>query len=107
MHYLMLLIAIILEVCASSLLEYSEGFTKIGPSAVCVFLYALCCYFLSKALLRIDLGVAYATWCSVGIIATSIIAAVVFDQKLTPVGILGITLILAGCILVNLFGSVK
>ncbi|MBO5514270.1 MAG: hypothetical protein J5961_06750 [Mogibacterium sp.] len=52
-----------------------------------------------------DLGIAYATWCSVGIIATSIIAAVVFGQKLTPIGVVGLVLILSGCLLVNLFGS--
>lgn len=107
MHYLMLFIAILIEVCASSLLEYSEGFTRVGPSVVCVLLYAVCCFFLARALLAIDLGVAYATWCSVGIVATSIIAYLVFDQKLTPAGIVGIILILIGCIMVNLFGSVE
>lgn len=105
MHYLMLFMAIMLEVCASSLLEYSEGFTRVGPSVICVLLYAVCCFLLSRALLAIDLGVAYATWCSIGIVATSIIAYFAFDQKLTPAGVIGIILILVGCLLVNLFGS--
>lgn len=105
MHYVMLFGAIILEVIASSMLEYSEGFTKLGPSLFCAALYAISAFLLAKALLKIDLGIAYATWCSLGIIATCIIAAVAFGQKLTPIGIVGVALILCGCLLINLFGS--
>ena len=107
MHYLMLCAAILIEVAASSMLEYSEGFTKFGPSLACVCMYALSAFLLAKVLLHIDLGVAYATWCSLGIVATSIIAAVVFGQKLTPLGVIGVVLILSGCLLVNLFGAAK
>lgn len=107
MHYFMLCIAILIEVAASSMLEYSNGFTRLGPSLLCVCMYAVSAFFLARALLEIDLGVAYATWCSLGIVATSIIAAVVFGQKLTPLGIIGVVLILSGCILVNLFGSAR
>lgn len=105
MHYALLCVAILIEVFASSMLEYSEGFTKPGPSILCVCLYAVCAFCLAKALLKIDLGVAYATWCSLGIVATSIIAAVLFGQKLTPLGVTGVVLIICGCLLVNLFGS--
>lgn len=107
MHYVMLFAAILIEVAASSMLEYSNGFTKLGPSALCIFLYGVSAFLLARALLKIDLGVAYATWCSLGIIATSIVAAVVFGQKLTPLGIVGVTLILCGCLLVNLFGAAR
>lgn len=68
-------------------------------------LHVFCCFVFAKALLGIDLGVAYATWSSVGIIAASIIAAVAFDQKLSVAGIVGIALIITGCILVNMFGT--
>lgn len=105
MHYVMLFGAIIVEVIASSLLEYSEGFTKPGPSVFCMLLYGVSAFLLARALLKIDLGIAYATWCSLGIIATCIIAALAFGQKLTPIGIVGVVLILSGCILINLFGS--
>ena len=59
----------------------------------------------SKALNRIDLGIAYATWSAVGIVATSIIAALAFGQKLTTAGVVGMGLILAGVVVVHLFGS--
>ncbi len=107
MHYILLFIAIALEISATTLLGCSEGFTRIGPSAGSIILYGFCCFCFSKALLGIDLGVAYATWSSVGIIAASIIAAVAFDQKLTIAGIVGIVLIITGCILVNMFGAMK
>ena len=107
MHYLLLGMAIVLEVTGTSLLEYSEGFTKILPTicSICLYICSLLC--LSRALLKIDLGIAYATWCSVGIICTSIIAYVVFHQKLSTAGIVGITLIICGCVIVNLFGTVR
>ena len=62
-------------------------------------------YAFSKALLRIDLGVAYATWCAGGIVATTIISALVFGQKLNTIGVIAIVLIIAGCVILNLFGT--
>lgn len=85
------------------MLGYSDGFTKIGPSVGSIVLYGFCCFFFAKALLGIDLGIAYATWSSVGIIAASIIAASVFGQRLSAAGIIGIVLIIVGCILVNMY----
>lgn len=107
MHYVLLFIAIALEISATTMLGYSEGFTRLLPSAASVVLYGLCCFFFAKALLGIDLGIAYATWSSVGIIAASIIAAIAFGQKLTVPGLVGIALIISGCILVNLFGAAR
>ena len=60
---------------------------------------------ISKALLSIDLGVAYATWCAGGIVATTIISAAVFGQKVNTVGVIAIILIIVGCVILNLFGT--
>ena len=49
--------------------------------------------------------VAYATWCAGGIVVTSVISSVVFKQKLNMIGLVGIVLIVTGCIILNLFGS--
>ena len=97
MHYLLLFAAITLEIIATTLLKYSAGFTKLWPSLGSVA--------LSKALNSINLGVAYATWCAGGIVVTTIISALLFGQKLNMIGIAGIVLIVAGCIIVNLFGT--
>jgi len=102
MQYLFLGAAIVLEIIATTLLKASAGFTKLLPGLGCVIFYALC---FSRALLNIDLGVAYATWCAGGIVATTIISALVFGQKINLIGIVSIILIVVGCVLLNLFGS--
>ena len=100
MHYLLLGGAIALEIFATTQLKLSEGFTKLGPSVLSLLGYGVC-----KALNRLDLGIAYATWSAVGIVATSVIAALAFGQKLTTAGMVGMALIVAGVLVVNLFGS--
>lgn len=105
MQYILLCVAIILEIIATSLLKVSEGFTKLLPAFGCIILYVLCFYTFSKALLRIDLGVAYATWCAGGIVATTIISVLVFGQKINAAGITAIILIITGCVILNLFGT--
>lgn len=105
MQYILLCTAIILEIIATTLLKTSEGFTKLLPAFGCIVLYICCFYAFSKALLRIDLGVAYATWCAGGIVATTIISALVLGQKLNTIGVIAIVLIIAGCVILNLFGT--
>ena len=105
MQYILLGSAIILEIIATTLLKASEGFTKLLPAAGCIILDILCFYAFSEALLSIDLGVAYATWCAGGIVATTIISAAVFGQKVNTVGVIAIILIIVGCVILNLFGT--
>ncbi|MDO5388066.1 MAG: multidrug efflux SMR transporter [Clostridia bacterium] len=105
MAYILLGAAIVLELCATTMLKLSEGFTKILPTVLCLILYFVCFFCFSKSLLKINLGIAYATWCGVGIVATAIISAVVFKQGLSLTGILGLVLVVAGCIVLNLKGN--
>ena len=105
MPYVLLGTVIVLEIIATTLLKSSEGFTKLLPAVFCILFYILCFFIFSKALNSINLGVAYATWCAGGIVVTTIISALLFGQKLNMVGIAGIVLIVAGCIIVNLFGT--
>lgn len=105
MQYVLLAMAIVFEIIATTLLKASEGFSKLIPAAGCVVFYILCFYSFSKALLKIDLGVAYATWCAGGIVATTVIAAVVFGQKLNTAGVIAVVLIVVGCVILNLYGT--
>lgn len=105
MHYILLGAAIIFEIIATTLLKASEGFSKFMPAAGCVIFYVLCFYSFSKALLKINLGVAYATWCAGGIVATAVISSVVFGQKLNTIGIIAVILIVTGCVILNLYGT--
>lgn len=105
MPYILLAAAIALEICGTTFLKMSEGFTKLGPTVICLVLYFCCFFSFSKALNHIDLGVGYATWSAVGLVATAIISAVVFGQRLNTIGVIAIGLIVVGCVLLNLFGS--
>ena len=98
-------VAIIAEIIATTCLKASDGFTKFWPAAGCVVFYVVCYVTFSRALLQINLGVAYATWCAGGIVATTIISALLFGQKINMVGMIGIILIVAGCVILNLFGT--
>ncbi len=107
MAYILLSIAIGLELLATTLLKYSAGFTKLWPTLGCLLSYISCFYLLSKALNTINLGVAYATWSAVGIVATSIISAVLFGEKVNLTGIISLIMIISGCILLNLYGTMS
>lgn len=96
MPYIFLGTAIITEIIATSLLKASEGFSRLFPAIGCVIFYVICFYMFSKALLNIDLGVAYATWCAGGIVATTVISAVVFSEKVNTVGIIALIMIVCG-----------
>ena len=83
MPYIQLAAAIVLELCGTTFLKMSEGFTKLGPSVLCMVLYFFCFFIFSKALVHLNLGVAYATWSGVGLVVTAIISAVLFGQRLS------------------------
>ncbi len=104
MAYLILLAAIACEILATTYMKYAQGFTKPLPSIICVLAYIGCCYLLSKALLKINLAAAYATWCGVGIAATALISWFVFGQKLNLIGVFSIILIVADVVILNSLG---
>lgn len=105
MKYFFLALAIISEVVGSSFLNASNQFTKLIPSAITVVAYLLCFYFLSVALKSIPLGTAYAIWGGLGIVLTAIISVVVFKNKLDIGAIIGISLIVAGVVVLNVFSK--
>ena len=105
MEYAFLAIAIVSEVIATSYLKQTEGFTKLTPSLICAAAYIVCHYTFAKSLNRINLNIGYATWCGVGLIVTSLVSIFAYKEKLSTVGIIGLVLITAGCVMVNAFGN--
>ncbi|OTG66370.1 SMR family transporter [Acinetobacter silvestris] len=101
--YVMLGLAIISEVTGSTFLVKSEGFTKLWPSLAVIVLFSIAFYLLSQVIKVIPLGIAYAIWAGVGIILTAIIGFFVFKQSLDAAAIIGIGLIVAGVVVINLF----
>ncbi|WP_354041350.1 multidrug efflux SMR transporter [Devosia sp. UYZn731] len=103
MGALFLTIAIVGEVIATSFLRASQGFTQLVPTLVVVVGYGITFYFFSLALQTIPVGVAYAIWSGVGIVLVSIIAFIVYKQMLDLPALIGMGLILAGVLVINLF----
>lgn len=105
MSYLYLAIAIASEVCATSFMKLSEGFTRPVPSIVTVIGYGIAFYFLSLTLRTIPTGVAYAIWSGVGIVLIAAIAWIFQGQKLDAAAIAGMALIISGVLVMNVFSK--
>lgn len=103
--WLFLYTAIIAEVIGTSALKASEGFTRLWPSLVVVVGYGVSFYMLALTLRAIPIGIAYAVWSGVGIVLISVVAWLLFGQKLDVPAILGITLIVAGVVVLHLFSK--
>ena len=97
--------AIIAEVIATSSLRASEGFTRFWPSVVVAVGYSTAFYLLSLTLRVIPVGVAYAVWSGVGVALISLVAFLLYGQRLDVAGIIGIGLIVAGVVVLNLFSA--
>ena len=100
-----LAIAIVGEVIATSFLRASAGFTQLVPTIVVVVGYGVTFYFFSLALQTIPVGIGYAIWSGVGIVLVSIIAYFAYGQSLDLPALIGIALILAGVLVINLFSQ--
>ncbi len=105
MQWIYLAIAIVSEVIATSTLKTTEGFTRWIPSLLVVIGYASSFYFLSLTLRTLPLGVAYAIWSGIGIALLALIGWIIYHQSLNGAAIIGITLIIAGVIVLMLFSK--
>jgi small multidrug resistance pump len=104
--YLLLFVAIVAEVVATSALKASENFTRLVPSAMVVAGYAIAFTCLSMTLKTLPLGVAYAIWSGVGTALVAVVGWLVYKQQLDLPAIAGIALIITGTIILNLFSKV-
>jgi small multidrug resistance pump len=104
-NYAFLFVAIVAEVIATSFLKGSDGFTRLWPSVASVAGYAVAFFFLSLTLRTIPTGIAYAIWSGVGIVLISLVSWLWFGQKLDGPAILGLGLIIAGVVVVNVFSK--
>lgn len=105
MHWLYLAVAIVFEVVGTSALKASDGFSRLWPSALVVVCYAAAFYFLSLTLKTVPVGVAYAIWSGVGVVLIALIAWALYGQALDLAAIIGMALIVAGVVVLNLFSK--
>ena len=103
--YAILAIAIVSEVIGTLSLKASEGFTRLGPSMIVIVAYGLAFYFLSLTLKSIPVGIACAVGSGIGGTRVALIGWLLFGQKLDLAAVLGMGLIIAGVIVLNLFSS--
>jgi len=104
-NYLYLLVAIFFEVLATTALKETQGFTRLVPSLVTVAGYGLAFYFLSLPLRTMPVGIVYALWCGAGIVMITAIGWVWFRQQLDLPALVGMGLIMAGVVVINLFSK--
>lgn len=100
-----LTMAIVAEVIATTMLKASEGFTRLLPSLLVVLGYGVAFWGLSMVVKSMPLGIVYAIWSGMGIVLVSIAAVFVYQQKLDWPAIVGMGLIIAGVLVINLLSK--
>jgi small multidrug resistance pump len=105
MPYVFLAIAILSETLGTSLLKLSDGFSRLWPSLGVLVAYGVSFYCLSQVLRDIPTGIAYAIWSGVGIVLIATIGWVFFKQTLDLPAVIGLGLIVAGVLVINLFST--
>lgn len=105
MHYVFLVLAIVAEVIGTTALKSSNGFTRPWPSLIVLAGYGLAFFLLSLIVKTMPLGIVYAIWSGTGIVLVAIVGAVWFKQIPDWPAIVGMSLIMAGVVVVNLFSK--
>jgi small multidrug resistance pump len=103
--WVLLLFAITSEVIGTSCLKLSEGFSKPIPTLVVLVAYSTSMLLLSRVVQTIPLGITYALWSGIGIVAIVLVGLFAYKQVPSPGQLVGIATITAGVIIVNLTGK--
>ena len=105
--YIFLFIAITCWIIANSLAKMSDGFTKLTPSVACILLMCITMFSLAKGMSAIPVGFAYATYSAITVASILIFGIIKYNQIPNIYGLIGIVLIIAGVLIVNLLGKVN
>ena len=101
LYWLLLAVAIVSEVAATSLLKFTEGFTRLWPSVIVICFYELSFILLTVVVRKIAVPVTYATWGGVGVVMVTVVAWGWLGQPLDAAALLGIGLITLGVIVIQ------
>ncbi|NMM63018.1 multidrug efflux SMR transporter [Clostridium sp. P21] len=104
MEWIYLILAILFEITATTLMKMSYGFTKILPTIGTFLGYIICFSCFSMALKKIDISVAYAVWSATGLIVLSTIGIFVFKESISVLKVVSLAFIVLGVIGLNLSG---
>ena len=103
--YLFLAVAVFLGVTSNSFAKSAEGFTLIFPSIITAITIVLCMYALSLVMKNIPMGITYASFAGLTIIATVIVGVIKYNQVPNLYSMIGLALIVIGVLMVNLLGN--
>lgn len=105
LHYIYLLVAVAAETVGTSALHASQQFSRFMPSVLTVVAYGFSFYMMALTLRFMPVGIVYAIWSGLGIVFIAIIGYLVFGQKLDLPAVLGMSLILAGILVIHMFSK--
>ncbi len=105
MVYLILMAAVVLEVIGTTALSQSQQFTRPLPSLITTISYGGAFYLLSWVMKTMSVGVVYAIWTGLGTVLVAAIGVVYLNQKLDLAAVIGLGLIIAGLLVLNLLSS--
>jgi small multidrug resistance pump len=103
--YIILIIAVVLGTAANGFAKGAQGFTVLIPSIITAITIVGCMYTLSLVMKTIPVGITYASFAGLCIIATTVVGIYKFNQMPDLYTIIGLTLIIAGVVIVNLLGK--
>ncbi len=102
MGWILLVVAIVLEVAGTTNMKLSEGFSKLVPSVLVLFFYALSIIALTFAVNRLDVSVAYAVWSGMGTALVAMIGLWFFQESVTAIKVVALGLIIVGVVMLHL-----
>lgn len=105
MGYVLLAVAIVLEVIGTSALKASEGFTRLWPSLLVVFGYGGAFYCLSEIMKVLPVGLTYGVWSAAGIVLVALVAWLLYGQQPDLPAVIGMGLIVLGVIVLTVFSK--
>ena len=104
--YIFLILAIAFEVVATSFLKDTNGFTNLYPSLIVIIALCICLFLMSHTMKFIPVGIVYATWAGLGIVAITIVAIIKYQQIPNIPTVIGLFLIVAGVTVVHLMNDI-
>lgn len=104
-HWVAIALAIIAEVIATTALKASNEFTRLIPTLIVIVGYGIAFYLMTISLRVLPVGIMYAIWSGLGIVLISVIGWVVYKQVLDVPAMIGMGLIIAGVVVINVFST--
>ena len=105
--YALLAAAIAFEIISTGVLKETDGFTKLVPSLISVVSISLCMVIMAHVMKILPVGITYATWSGIGIVALALIGVLKYKQIPNIPTMIGLALIIIGCIIVNTMNDIK